>query len=648
MRLQRTLRRLFTEHRYSIPHRIPAEKKALDKSLLMLALLSVLVFIVELAYELHHPALVVFSIIVDFLFLFDYLLRVWYSGLDIDGRFSLKRAGENYLWRWYGIVDAIATLPPILTHVFHVFTLFTEFTRVSRMLRLARFTRFLRFLRAVRFFRETRTVTAMVRDHHTNISRELNFTIGIVLVVIIAGGLGLHYIQGPQDAHYEDAGDAIYWSILSVMGQSDGSILESWSARALGLAVIFAGIAFFGIVSGSITTFIMEAMNKRMSGKEDFQGDNHIVVCGLNSKLEELIGYLRRLPGGHDIVLLFESDSDQAAQEFVGEEMNEAARKRVRTQWVRGNPRSEDGLRRANVLAAHEIIVLADEASNGLSEEDLDARTLMTLEMLNHFAEDRIRREDASRSLFTKLTHARNAAQASRAFGGRLSVTIELKTPQCVKLAKSKGANVVYADDLICQYITLDAHAHEASPIYSRLIDTHDQSVELRAVILDQVRHLQGNTLLPLMQQQLESEGRMFLGVNIPFSLMLEGFRRHEDFENALEASGLIEDTETIWRNLQDRLHLVHEGDGTLRKDTFELVNLRNNPHFDDILQAVVRHAQDVRLPLLNPHARRDLFDRLMDTALNTGAEHEAVHAICMRMTYSTTSRAETTLTLQP
>lgn len=648
MRLQRTLRRLFTEHRYSIPHRIPAEKKVLDKGMLALALLSVIVFIVELAYDLHHPVLTGFSLIVDFTFLADYLLRAYHSGLDIDGKWSLRRSADNYLLRWYGLVDAIATLPPILTHVFHIFTLFTEFTRASRMLRLARFTRFLRFLRAVRLFRETRNVTAMVRDHHSNISRELNFTIAIVLIVIIAGGLGLHYIQGPQDVHYEDPGDAIYWSILSVMGQSDGSVLESWSARVLGLAVIFAGIAFFGIVSGSITTFIMEAMNKRMSGKEAYQGDNHIVVCGLNSKLEELVGYLRRLPGGHDIVLLFDSESEQAAQEFVGEQMNEYARRKVTTLWVRGNPRTEEGLRRANVLAAHEIIVLADEAANGLSEEDLDARTLMTLEMLTHLAEDRLHREEASSALTWRKKLSTDQTHERRAGNGRLSVTIELKTPQCVKLAKSKGANVVYADDLICQYITLDAHAHEASSIYSRLIDTHDQSVELRSLDLAHVRSLKGEDVLPRTQEALQAEGRMLLGFNVPFSFVLDAFGRHDAFETALEGAGLVEDAEEQWQMLREKMQMVHDGDGSQRKDTFELVNLRSNQHFSEILDMVVREARDLRLPVLNPHARRILIDRLMDTALHTTVEHEPMQAICMRMTYSNSTRAETTLVLQP
>ncbi|MDX9758909.1 MAG: ion transporter [Bacteroidota bacterium] len=396
MRWGRTSRRLFTEQRHVVSHRVPAEKKRFDTALLLLALVSVIVFLVELRSPDPLGLLFGFSLLVDFVFLADYLLRAYYSGLDSAGRWTFRRSAENYLFRWYGIVDALATLPPILTHVFHVFALFTEFTRISRLLRLARFTRFLRVFRAARVFKETRKVTRLMRAHHGNISRELHFTLGIVLVVIVAGGLGLHYLSDTSDALSRNPLEAIYWSIMSVMGQSDPDELISWSTRGLGILIIFAGIAFFGIVSGSITTFIMDAMNKRSNGTDEFIGRDHIVVCGFNSKLEELLGYLRRLPRGRDIVLLFDTGNEHAAQEFVGSYEDEHTGRAVHTQWVRGNPRTADGMIRANVAEAHEIIVLADEAHGGLSEEDLDARTLMTLEMLAHQKDLHLRRSGAT------------------------------------------------------------------------------------------------------------------------------------------------------------------------------------------------------------------------------------------------------------
>lgn len=650
MRLSRTSRRLFTEQRHVVSHRIPTEKKRLDTALLVLAIVSVFVFLVELSSPDPLGLLFGFSLLVDFVFLADYLLRVYYSGLDSAGRWSFTRAAENYLFRWYGIVDALATLPPILTHLFHVFALFTEFTRISRLLRLARFTRFLRVFRAARVFKETRKVTRLMRAHHSNISRELNFTLGIVIVVIVAGGLGLHYLSGPSDAHYRNPLEAIYWSIMSVMGQANPDELISWSTRVLGIVIIFAGIAFFGIVSGSITTFIMDAMNKRSNGTEEFIGRDHIVVCGFNSKLEELLGYLRRLPEGREIVLLFESESEHAAQGFVGSFEDEESGKAVHTQWVRGNPRTAEGMKRANVAEAHEIIVLADEAYGGLSEEDLDARTLMTLEMLNHQRDLHLRRNGGTangESRVRGVSHASARRNGGNPNGSRLRVTVELKTPQSVTLAKTKGANVVYADDLICQYITLDAHAHDASPIYSRLIDTHDQSIELLEIELSALRGVTAAPAFDALARHIGDTGRMWLGLTIPLTYLIDALATVDDMDVVLKESGLLADTERLWEEVRDELPAALGKDGTAstpipRCDLVDIPTLRP----DHPLFSALREYEDERgapaLLLLNPWGRKTLCLHILDRVLAAADDAPRLQAICMHPSKLRSSGSET------
>jgi hypothetical protein len=627
MSVKRSLRRLFTEQNHVVSHRVPSEKKRVDTAMLALALLSVFVFVLELNYRDPLGLLFGFSILVDLVFLADYLLRAYYSGLDSAGRWSLRRSADNYLLRWYGIVDAIATLPPILTHLFHLLALSAEFSRISRVLRLARFTRFLRLLRAVRLFRETRNVTRLMREHHSNISRELNFTVGIVVVVIIIGGLGLHYLSGPEDAHYRNPIDAIYWSILGVMGQSDGFQLMSWSTRVLGIVIIFAGIAFFGIVSGSITTFIMDAMNKRSNGTEAYHGSDHIIVCGFNSKLEELLGYLHRLPEGRDIVLLFDSDSDSATQEFIGTRMNEETGKTVQTQWVRGNPRTADGLERASVAEAREIIVLADEAHGGLSEEDLDARTLMTLEMLSHYYDAHLRR-NGNGKIAASVT--RNDSSSKR-----LRVTVELKTPQSVQLAKKKGANVVYADDLICQYITLDAHAHDASPIYSRLIDTHDQSIELLDIDASAMREAGAESAFEAMASQLAASGRIWLGLNVPMIYVIEALAFKDDMDVVLKESGLLGNTEHLWDEIREEhimngLRDVAEGTDPRRYDLVDIPALTPADGLFVMLRDLHREGGIPPLLVLNPWARKTFCLQVLERIVRENGITR-LQAICMR-----------------
>jgi hypothetical protein len=297
---------------------------------------------------------------------------------------------------------------------------------------------------------------------------------------------------------------------------------------------------------------------------------------------------------------------------------------------------------RANVAEAHEIIVLADEAHGGLSEEDLDARTLMTLEMLAHQKDLHLRRNGAT----SARGNGGNGIGGNGNGAARLRVTVELKTPQSVTLAKTKGANVVYADDLICQYITLDAHAHDASPIYSRLIDTHDQSVELLEIDPSPLRGAAAAEVFDTLAARIGETGRMWLGLNIPLTYLVDALAIDDDMDVVLKESGLLADAERLWEDVRDELSFAAAGEtGSTAMTHHDLVDLPTLSPSHPVLTALrthqIEHGGPVLL-LLNPWARKTLCLRILARVLSAADGLPPLQAICMHPSNLRSSGSDT------
>ena len=101
------LRDTYTEHRFQKAERIPRSKKRMDAVILVLAGVSVLLFVYEWTSSTYPAILNQLSILLDLIFLLDYLLRLYFSGAQGQDGFTWTKASNHYAYRWYGIVDWI-------------------------------------------------------------------------------------------------------------------------------------------------------------------------------------------------------------------------------------------------------------------------------------------------------------------------------------------------------------------------------------------------------------------------------------------------------------------------------------------------------------------------------------------------------------
>jgi hypothetical protein len=589
------LRDTYTEHRFQKAERIPHSKKQMDAFMLVLAAISIALFVYEFITPIAHSWLNGISVTMDIVFLCDYMLRVYHSGAQGGNGFRWSKASNHYVSRWYGIVDWVAVFPPLLTHVFHFGLGVDEFSRVSRFLRVARMTRVLRVLRTLRLVQASERMSESLQNYHRKISRELRASLLLVLLTMIVGVAGIYLFESGTESKYKSIGDTLRWSVLSIMGQTEGLDFSTWYSKSIAVFIIFIGIAFFGIVAGSITTFFMDNMSKHMQGLSKYDGNGHIIICGWNSKLSELLQHLRKVPDLKVVILLFNRGNPEEDMSDFDRLQNPHTGDYLTVFWIRGNPRNTDDLKRANVLGARSIIVLSDYSKSNLDEDDIDARSLMSLEMIHEIKED-----------------AKWTARSDEAVIGDAEVTVELLTVQSIPLARKYASHVVYADDLICQYITLDTQSREAGQVYERLIDPTDQNAYL--IDITPLDPLPVNERVLAIEERLRTYSSLFLGIYISdavFTLLAKG---NKHFYDLIKQSDLLEAAEELLK----------------RQYGVSLLRYVENP--PETLER--RNGSKNGFPILNPIARKELIDYVLANCSGGKFEAGDVKAIGMSSSF--------------
>jgi voltage-gated potassium channel len=553
------LRDIYTEDRFQIIERIPRAKRYMDWAILILAVASVLMFAMFFLFHLRVRALFRVSIALDVIFFVDYILRTYYSGKRFGHPWSAALAKNNYCARWYGIIDAIAVFPSILAHLIRFTDLLGSFSRISRIMRIFRVARVLRIVRSFRILRESARLSKNIRRFQSKLRAEFRFAFILIAVILLLGMIGLYELESPTNPEFHGVGPLLYWSLMSLFGQYDTSVIHSPYSQFIGLVIVFCGVAFLGVISGSITSFFMDKINRHMKGKDPFRGDGHVVICGWNSKVPELLQHLSRIENVEYIVLLFDRGRDEEDLGGLTEFKNRNASVKLKTHWVRGDPRNPDHLHSANLTHARKVIVLADETADLKDEQDKDARTLLTTQIIN--------------TVFDEET-----SPAKR----RPDITVELLSQQSVSIATRMGVNhIVYADEIICQYMVLDVHSRSAGKVFERLIEPEDENVYIIRVIINDDAIGKDNFLSALETHCRESKS-ILLGVEIQGALFVEALRGNHRIYDMLSENGLLSAAEEYFTKSTKR-HLrawVDSAEGVISAtsipyESFPILNIR-------------------------------------------------------------------------
>jgi voltage-gated potassium channel len=235
--------------------------------------------------------------------------------------------------------------------------------------------RILRVLRLLRLFR----IGAMVNRRMSSFGAVFRkgkpeiLMIGmIVLVVVLAGAIGINLAEQDSQDGLKTIGDSVWWSLYSLIaGEPVLGVPQSFLGRTLTLFVMLGGLCFFATFTGIISAAMVNRLSRKSEVREMMLEDlsHHIVICGWNRM-------------GTKILDEFQADKEQSQKPVVVITEKETApeigaRPAEQFFFISGDSTKVEVLKESRIEHADIAIILADKSITR-SDQDRDARTILT------------------------------------------------------------------------------------------------------------------------------------------------------------------------------------------------------------------------------------------------------------------------------
>lgn len=283
-------------------------------------------------------------------------------------------------------------------------------------------------LRALAPGKYTRTLLRVIRL----LSRPNTYSaIIIALVVLITIGTVLLWIfeQGPSgEPALRDIDNSFVFMVQNITAVPIGATppLSMWG-RLTAITFVILGAALRGIFVAAIVSGFVNAVISRGKGVRRVETQGHVLICGWNSRVKEIVQVLRNtaLGSGVPIAILANLKENPLPDTPV--------------KFVSGNPMEQDDLERAGVKTARSAIVLADE-SDGVPHNDatFDARSVLTVLA--------VKSANPEVHVVAQLRDPANRPHFERAHADEVVASAEMSEGLLARASVNQGIAQVYSD----------------------------------------------------------------------------------------------------------------------------------------------------------------------------------------------------------
>lgn len=245
--------------------------------------------------------------------------------------------------------------------------------------------RLLRVLRILRLLRVGVLINRRLGALSSILSVGFGAQIGLFLligVIIMAGALAIHLLEGDDNRAFGRLTDSIWWSFFTVVaGEPVMGEPRTSAGRLVALIVAGGGLTMFAVFTGFVSAMMVQRLKMGMEMK-DFDLDelrDHVIICGWNRSAHTIIEELQLEPAmkNRGIVVVAEfSETPEAELKKVD---------RSRVYFFLGDYTNIEVLEEVGMRHAAQAILLADHCLPR-SDQDRDARTVLaalTIEKLN-------------------------------------------------------------------------------------------------------------------------------------------------------------------------------------------------------------------------------------------------------------------------
>jgi len=230
-----------------------------------------------------------------------------------------------------------------------------------------------------------RTVLRLGRGH-------IRLLLVSATAMLIISAVIVYFAENRSNDDFQNIGDCLWWAIvtMSTVGYGD-KVPETAVGQVVAFIVMVSGpVLLVGLVS-NVGVSLYENWRSSMRGKARVKSEDHVIICGWNSKVSEIITELRLSPAFRDRPIAIVDDTIDAKPI----EDNDVS-------FVAGNPCEISVLDTANVGQAKYAIVVAPDGTPAA-----DQKTVLTVLAL----------QSANPSLFTcaELVDPNNGIHLQRA-----------------------------------------------------------------------------------------------------------------------------------------------------------------------------------------------------------------------------------------
>lgn len=212
-------------------------------------------------------------------------------------------------------------------------------------------------------------------------NRLFQLTVSIIAVVNVMAFLVLVSEHAENHTQFRDFGDAVWWAIVTVATVGYGDLVpRTLAGRIVGSVTIVSGLVMISLFTATISSLFIARKIKESQGLQDITYTGHLLICGWNVHVEELLSLFSRQ--GHrkttrQVVLVNDAPPEKIESVI-------AAFPSLDVRFVRGDHTREAILQRANSAAAAAALILPDALSaSGQMNDDKTLLALLTIKSLN-------------------------------------------------------------------------------------------------------------------------------------------------------------------------------------------------------------------------------------------------------------------------